>query len=164
MVSATIHLANRDWDALIDDFVALGFLPRGCDRGGCAAYAFRMPAGAVQIQVQGPGRPRPASCLCLPPTTYHPSPHRLVFPLILPAAVIIPVMDRILGPYLRGGGAQAFKSNFSALSTDLLVRGNDDLCSCLGMGRACRAARRLLLATNVVGSCSSGLCPTCLPA
>jgi hypothetical protein len=33
MVSATIHLANRDWDALIDDFVALGFLPRGCDRG-----------------------------------------------------------------------------------------------------------------------------------
>ena len=73
-------------------------------------------------------------------------------------------MDRILGPYLRGGGAQAFKSNFSALSTDLLVRGNDDLCSCLGMGRACRAGRRLLLATNVVGSCSSGLCPTCLPA
>lgn len=33
MVSATIHLANRDWDALIDDFVLLGFLPRGCDRG-----------------------------------------------------------------------------------------------------------------------------------
>ncbi|KAL4853737.1 hypothetical protein ACK3TF_005338 [Chlorella vulgaris] len=68
MVSATIHLANRDWDALIDDFVALGFLPRGCDRG-----------------------------------------------------LIIPVMDRVLGPYLRGGGAKAFKSNFSALSTDLLA-------------------------------------------
>jgi hypothetical protein len=65
MVSATIHLANRDWDALIDDFVALGFLPRGCDRG-----------------------------------------------------LIIPVMDRVLGPYLRGGGAKAF--NFQALSTDLL--------------------------------------------
>jgi predicted unusual protein kinase regulating ubiquinone biosynthesis (AarF/ABC1/UbiB family) len=28
MVSATIHLANRDWDALIGDFVDLGFLPR----------------------------------------------------------------------------------------------------------------------------------------
>lgn len=32
-MSATIHLANRDWDALIDDFIALGFLPAGCDRG-----------------------------------------------------------------------------------------------------------------------------------
>jgi hypothetical protein len=32
-------------------------------------------------------------------------------------------MDRVLGPYLRGGGAKAFKSNFSALSTDLLVSG-----------------------------------------
>ena len=36
MVSATIHLANRDWDALIGDFVDLGFLPRwvGGGRGG----------------------------------------------------------------------------------------------------------------------------------
>ena len=33
MVSATIHLANRDWGALVDDFIALGFLPAGCDRG-----------------------------------------------------------------------------------------------------------------------------------
>lgn len=47
--------------ALIDDFVALGFLPAGCDRG-----------------------------------------------------LIIPVMDRVLSPYLRGGGAAAF--NFQALS------------------------------------------------
>lgn len=30
------------------------------------------------------------------------------------------MMDRVLGPYLRGGGAKAF--NFQALSTDLLVR------------------------------------------
>lgn len=28
MVSATIHLANRDWGALVDDFIALRFLPR----------------------------------------------------------------------------------------------------------------------------------------
>ena len=47
--------------ALIDDFIALGFLPAGCDR-----------------------------------------------------ALIIPVMDRVLSPYLRGGGAAAF--NFQALS------------------------------------------------
>ncbi|GLC69551.1 hypothetical protein PLESTF_000846400 [Pleodorina starrii] len=66
MVAATIHLANRDWSALIDDFVALGFLPPNPDR-----------------------------------------------------ALIIPVMDRVLSPYLRGGGAAAF--NFSALSQDLLA-------------------------------------------
>ncbi|KAK9828554.1 hypothetical protein WJX72_000728 [[Myrmecia] bisecta] len=65
MISATIHLANRDWDGLIDDFVALGFLPFGCDRG-----------------------------------------------------LIIPVMEKVLSPYLRGGGAKAF--NFTALSQDLL--------------------------------------------
>ena len=67
MVSATIHLANRDWDALITDFVSLGFLPADCDRG-----------------------------------------------------LITPVMERVLGPYLRGGGAKAF--NFSALS-QVCVRG-----------------------------------------
>lgn len=31
--SRAAHLPCPDWDALIDDFVALGFLPRGCDRG-----------------------------------------------------------------------------------------------------------------------------------
>jgi hypothetical protein len=65
MVSATIHLANRDWPSLINDFVDLDFLPADCDRG-----------------------------------------------------VIIPVMDKILSPYLAGGGAKAF--NFQALSQDLL--------------------------------------------
>ena len=61
MVSATIHLTNRDWDALIGDFVDLGFLPGDCDRRR-----------------------------------------------------IVPVMERVLGPYLSGGGARAF--NFTALS------------------------------------------------
>ena len=51
--------------ALIDDFIALGFLPADADRG-----------------------------------------------------LIIPVMERVLGPYLRGGGARSF--NFQALSQDLL--------------------------------------------
>ena len=36
-----------------------------------------------------------------------------------PRAVIVPVMERVLGPYLRGGGAKAF--NFQALSQDLLT-------------------------------------------
>eukprot|EP00878_Enallax_costatus_P022842 GHUV01024272.1.p1 GENE.GHUV01024272.1~~GHUV01024272.1.p1 ORF type:complete len:684 (+),score=139.67 GHUV01024272.1:232-2283(+) len=66
MVSATIHLANRNWAALVDDFIDLEFLPPDANR-----------------------------------------------------AVIIPVMERVLGPYLRGGGAKAF--NFQALSQDLLT-------------------------------------------
>lgn len=61
MVSATIHLGNRDWNALITDFIALGFLPANSDRG-----------------------------------------------------LIIPVMEKVLSPYLRGGGAKAF--NFQARS------------------------------------------------
>ena len=68
MVSATIHLANRDWPALIDDFVALEFLPADCDRG-----------------------------------------------------VIIPVMDRVLSPYLRGGGAKSFNFQVSQLDGKVLV-------------------------------------------
>jgi len=69
MVSATIHLANRDWPALIDDFVALEFLPANCDRG-----------------------------------------------------VIIPVMERVLGPYLRGGGAKSFNFQVREGSVHGLVR------------------------------------------
>lgn len=33
MVSATIHLANRDWNGLINDFIDLQFLPPNSDRG-----------------------------------------------------------------------------------------------------------------------------------
>ena len=36
-----------------------------------------------------------------------------------PRGLIIPVMDRILSPYLKGGGAKAF--NFQMLSQDLLA-------------------------------------------
>ena len=61
MVSATVHLANRNWDALVGDFADLGFLPPDADRG-----------------------------------------------------LIIPVMERVLSPYLKGGGAKSF--NFSMLS------------------------------------------------
>ena len=72
MVSATIHLGNRDWNALIDDFIALGFLPPGSDRGR-----------------------------------------------------IIPVMDTVLSPYLRGGGAKAF--NFQASAAGLTVLMEDSV-------------------------------------
>ena len=65
MVSAVIHLSNRDWNALVGDFESLGFLPVDCDRGQ-----------------------------------------------------VVPVMARVLGPYLRGGGAKSL--DFSSLSADLL--------------------------------------------
>ncbi|DBB04853.1 TPA: hypothetical protein ACH3X3_010141 [Trebouxia sp. C0006] len=65
MVSATIHLANRDWNGLINDFIALQFLPASSDRG-----------------------------------------------------LIIPVMDKVLGPYLKGGGAKSL--DFQSLSQDLI--------------------------------------------
>jgi hypothetical protein len=32
MISAIIHLGNRDWASLIDDFVSLNFLPANCNR------------------------------------------------------------------------------------------------------------------------------------
>ncbi|CAE7524166.1 unnamed protein product [Symbiodinium natans] len=36
-------------------------------------------------------------------------------------ASLVPILQRVLGPYLRGGGAQAFKNaNFQALTQDLL--------------------------------------------
>jgi hypothetical protein len=66
MVSAVIHLGNRDFNSLVDDFIGLGFLPQDCDRGQ-----------------------------------------------------VVPVMERVLGPYLRGGGAKSF--DFSSLSSDLLA-------------------------------------------
>ena len=32
MISAIIHLGNRDWASLVDDFVSLNFLPTDCNR------------------------------------------------------------------------------------------------------------------------------------
>lgn len=65
IITAIIHVGTMNWEGLIDDFIALGFLPKDCDR-----------------------------------------------------ATIIPVMQRVLKPYLKGGGAKAM--NFSALGQDLL--------------------------------------------
>jgi len=65
IITAIIHVGTMNWEGLIDDFIALGFLPQDCDR-----------------------------------------------------ATIIPVMQRVLKPYLKGGGAKAM--NFSALGQDLL--------------------------------------------
>lgn len=59
MVSAIIHLGNKNFDALTDDFVALGFLPDDANK-----------------------------------------------------AQVIPVIEKILSPYVySGGGANAFKNN-----------------------------------------------------
>jgi len=56
IVNAIIHLANKDYTVLVDDFVSLGILPPDCDR------------------------PR-----------------------------VIPLMDKALSPYVKGGGAKKYE-------------------------------------------------------
>lgn len=56
MVSAIIHLANRDYPSLVDDFINLEILPQDCDR-----------------------------------------------------ALVVPLMDKALTPYVKGGGAQRYE-------------------------------------------------------
>ena len=56
IVNAIIHLANKDYTALVDDFIALGILPPDCDR------------------------PK-----------------------------VIPLMDKALSPYVKGGGAKKYE-------------------------------------------------------
>lgn len=56
MVSAIIHLANRDYESLVDDFIQLEILPSDCDR-----------------------------------------------------KLVVPLMDKALTPYVKGGGAQRYE-------------------------------------------------------
>lgn len=56
MISAVIHLANKDYASLVDDFIGLGILPSNSDR-----------------------------------------------------AAIIPLMDKALSPYVKGGGAKKYE-------------------------------------------------------
>eukprot|EP00403_Amphidinium_massartii_P020491 CAMPEP_0178400598 /NCGR_PEP_ID=MMETSP0689_2-20121128/15872_1 /TAXON_ID=160604 /ORGANISM="Amphidinium massartii, Strain CS-259" /LENGTH=889 /DNA_ID=CAMNT_0020021399 /DNA_START=21 /DNA_END=2690 /DNA_ORIENTATION=+ len=68
IVSSVVHLGTQNFEALIDDFIKLGFLSDDVDR-----------------------------------------------------AFLIPLLNKILRPYLRGGGAQSLKGlNFQSLSQDLL--------------------------------------------
>jgi len=57
MINSIIHLANRDFDALVDDFIELEILPTDCDR-----------------------------------------------------AVVVPLMDKALTPYIKGGGAKKYEA------------------------------------------------------
>jgi aarF domain-containing kinase len=57
MISAIIHLANRDYPSLVDDFIALEILPIDCDR-----------------------------------------------------ALVVPLMDKALTPYVKGGGAVKYEA------------------------------------------------------
>lgn len=67
MVSATIHLANRDWGALVDDFIALGFLPR--DAGGCAGLVWCGVVRAVHALAVCLVVCRQCQCVRLPTAT-----------------------------------------------------------------------------------------------
>ena len=56
MISAIIHLANRDYASLVDDFIQLEILPTDCDR-----------------------------------------------------SLVVPLMDKALTPYVKGGGAKKYE-------------------------------------------------------
>ena len=62
MISAVIHLANKDYASLVDDFIKLNILPIDCDR-----------------------------------------------------AAIIPLMDKALSPYVKGGGAKKYEEELKKL-------------------------------------------------
>ena len=62
MISAVIHLANKDYASLVDDFINLKILPEDCDR-----------------------------------------------------AAIIPLMDKALSPYVKGGGAKKYEEELKKL-------------------------------------------------
>ena len=164
MISATIHLANRDWNGALFFCVCGGRFgrlrgvsswwprcrPRGDDprhdpprqprlqrwvcfgRGGVVrgfgAWAEGLGRGlGPRVLHFHPGA-RPTTPLSpLPPTT-HPSPALIddfvaleFLPPNADRGLIVPVMERVLGPYLRGGGARSF--NFQALSQVTTGRG-----------------------------------------
>jgi predicted unusual protein kinase regulating ubiquinone biosynthesis (AarF/ABC1/UbiB family) len=62
MISAIIHLANRDYETLVDDFVALEILPADCDR-----------------------------------------------------QKVVPLMDKALTPYVKGGGAKKYEEELKRI-------------------------------------------------
>ena len=62
MISAVIHLANKDYASLVDDFINLQILPTDCDR-----------------------------------------------------AAIIPLMDKALSPYVKGGGAKKYEAELKRM-------------------------------------------------
>jgi len=62
MISAVIHLANKDYASLVDDFIKLDILPSDCDR-----------------------------------------------------AAIIPLMDKALSPYVKGGGAKKYEEELKKM-------------------------------------------------
>ena len=62
MISAVIHLANKDYASLVDDFIKLQILPEDSDR-----------------------------------------------------AAIIPLMDKALSPYVKGGGAKKYEEELKKI-------------------------------------------------
>jgi aarF domain-containing kinase len=72
MISCVIHLANKDYTSLVDDFIQLGILPSDCDR-----------------------------------------------------SKVVPLMDKALTPYVKGGGAQRYEEELrKTYGLDGTIRGN----------------------------------------
>ena len=62
MVNSIVHLANKDYPALVDDFIDLKILPDDCDR-----------------------------------------------------AKVVPLMDKALSPYVKGGGAKKYEAELKKI-------------------------------------------------
>ena len=66
MVSSIVHLANKDYAALVDDFIKLEILPADCNRGKfaeagspceeCAAGTYAAIEGSETCDVCEPGK------------------------------------------------------------------------------------------------------------
>lgn len=87
MVSSVIHLANKDYAALVDDFVALEILPEDCDR---AKVIPLMDKVSLAARAAPPHPPRSAAAM---------------FSQRLNLANV----SQALSPYIKGGGAKKYE-------------------------------------------------------
>lgn len=127
MVSAIIHLANKDYASLVDDFISLQILPADCNRQKvmpCATARFRMSQSAFRMPQSALlcRNPHSYSAILLPYAAIRllSASSRLqeqancVGPVLLSCILllpqVVPLMDKALSPYVKGGGAKTYES------------------------------------------------------
>ena len=86
MVSSVIHLANKDYAALVDDFIDLKILPDDCNRAKARRRFHHRHRRRHQQQ---------SDCVC--------------------RDQVIPLMDKALSPYVKGGGAKRYEAELKQM-------------------------------------------------
>ncbi len=114
MISAIIHLGNRDWASLIDDFVSLRFLPPDCNRGQIIPVRRSMLVALAMAT-------SPASTRASRRRLCDHDTGRCRLTSWFRARQ---VMETVLSPYLRGGGARSinFQARHSCSREGVLAR------------------------------------------